>query len=91
MESYVTCKKNIRPDKVKKKSTFGLSLFLVHYQHVFQVNDLENPLFKMCVYMLKCTNKFFRTIRQQGVLMEGDCCTIARTAGVEMNVPRSII
>ena len=35
--------------------------------------------------MVKCTNKFFGLILSKGVWLEGDDCTVARTAGHEMN------
>jgi hypothetical protein len=35
--------------------------------------------------MVKCANKFFRTLIHEGVLMQGDVCTTARVAGAEMN------
>ena len=49
--------------------------------------DPENELFQRCVYMIKCTNKFFRLIRSEGIFMEADSSAIARTVGHEMNVP----
>lgn len=48
--------------------------------------DPSNELFQLCSYMIRCGNKFFRMLRREGVLLEGDACTVARTAGHEMNV-----
>ena len=46
--------------------------------------DPEDELFALCAYMVRCTNRFFRTIRE-GILLRGDVCTISRTMGHEMN------
>ena len=45
----------------------------------------QDELFQLCVYLVKCTNKFFRFARSKGILITNDDCTILRTAGYEMN------
>jgi hypothetical protein len=47
--------------------------------------DPNDKLFQLCSYMVKAANAFFRTIREHGIFLVGDICTIARTYGHEMN------
>ena len=77
------CPVHFNPDKSDKESYF---VFPWNTCNPCQV-DPKNDLFQLCSYMIRCANKFFRMLRREGVLLEGDACTVARTAGHEMNVP----
>ncbi|CAK8993732.1 unnamed protein product, partial [Durusdinium trenchii] len=48
--------------------------------------DPHDRLLQLDFYMIKCANAFFQVLRKEGVLLKGNICTIARTAGHEMNV-----
>lgn len=44
-------------------------------------------MYKICQYMVKSRNRFFRILRGEGVWLTGDALVAARTAGNEMNEP----
>ena len=46
----------------------------------------DDELYQLCTYLVKCTNVFFRTVREHGIWLRGSVCTTVRTAGDEMHV-----
>ena len=62
---------------------FGISDFC---GPCWKVMNPDDELYQLCKYMVKCTNLFFRTVREHGIWLRGRVCTTARTAGDEMNV-----
>lgn len=50
-----------------------------------QVGSTEEKLYKICSYMIKCSNRFFRIMRGSGVFLSREASYAARQAGDEMN------
>ena len=52
-----------------------------------KVSSTEEIMYKICQYMVKSSNRFFRILRGEGVWLTGDALVAAGTAGNEMNEP----
>ena len=76
------------PTKVQVSQLSGfrhcVNVFMLMTCYCLKV-DPNNDLFKVCFYLVRTANSFFRAVREHGVFLFGDVCTATRTCGHEMN------